>query len=497
MRKITNHSLFIRLCLLALISCPFTIQAADLMDIFRSARDHDPTWEATKLQFEAQKQVLVASESALYPKIISSADVKSVETSGSGNAIINPVYLNQDQLIACILEAQGGDTCNPPLTIRDDLGGSFSTYTVKVELVQPLYNYRMWREYNKSKILDNQSISAFESAQQDLILAIALSYFSVLEAHEQWQLSKTETELAEKQFDQTVKRFQLGLLPQNDVYDTRTALDLKRVELLIARTALENSQETLMLKTQRRDVSLATLSESLVVEAPQPRNVEEWVKIGLKQNRRLLAAHSKTLASEQDIAIAKGGFHPEINFGAGYQVSKNDEVAVASAPSVTLTGIGVQITYPIYMGGLTTARTTGAKLLYQSAIEEYEAVRRDVIRKVRNSYRKVNNDVKGVEAAQLAIHSSRKSLDAAEEGYSSGILPLVIVLKAQSDWFKAKKEHASARYRYILDSLELKYEAGTLAVEDLQVINSWLNEDILILPPADELEEEVEVDLFY
>lgn len=483
--------------LYALLILPLNTQAADLMDIFRSARDHDPSWEATKLQFEAEKQRLALSESALYPKIVSSGSAQDITTSGSGAAIINPVYLDQDILIDCLIQANDGDACNPPLTIRDDVDGSFDTYAIGVQMIQPLYNYRYWREYNKAKILDNQSISSFERAQQDLILSIAKAYFAVLEAHEQWELSKSETDSAEQQLEQTTKRHQLGLLPQVDVYDTRTALDLKRVELLIAKTTLENAQETLMLMTQRRDVSLATLSEALIVEAPQPRNVEEWVKKALKQNRKLLAAHSKTLAAEQDIAIKKSGYHPQIDFVAGYQVTKNDDVAVVSAPSVRRSGIGVSFTYPIYLGGQTTAEVTGAKLLYERTTEDYEAVRREVIRNVRNSYRKVNNDVRGVEAAEKAIHSSKRSLEAALEGYADGTRPLAVVLKAQSDWFRAKKDHASARYNFILDSLDLKYVAGTLAIEDLQVINSWLNVDKLILPPGQDLEDEVKVDLFY
>lgn len=497
MYKIFKLSLRLQLSLCSLFFLPYQAQAADLMDIFRSARDHDPSWEATKLQFEAEKQRLALSESALYPKVVSSATIQDIETSGSGVAIINPVYLDQDILLDCLIQANDGDACNPPLTIRDDIGGSYNTYTITVQLTQPLYNYKFWRNYNKAKILDEASFSSFESAQQDLILAIAKAYFSVLEAHEQWELSKTDTESAEKQLEQTTKGHQLGLLPQNDVYDTRTALDLKRVELLIAKTTLENTQETLMLMTQRRDVSLATLSEALIVEAPQPRNVEEWVKKGLKHNRKLLAAHSNTLAAEQEVAIKKGGYHPEIDLIAGYQVSKNDQVAIVSAPSVRQSGIGVQLRYPLYLGGQTTAEVTGAKLLYQRSTEDYESVRRDVIRKVRNSYRKVNNDVRGVEAAEQAIHSSKKSLEAALAAYSDGTRPLVMVLKAQSDWFRAKKDHASARYNYILDSLDLKYVAGTLAIEDLQVVNSWLSVDKLILPPGQDLEDEVKVDLFY
>jgi outer membrane protein len=204
-----------------------------------------------------------------------------------------------------------------------------------------------------------------------------------------------------------------------------------------------------------------------------------------------------TLSAEQELAEKRGGFHPEIDIIAGYTVSKNDDVAVESLPTVRKSGVGIQFKYPLYRGGLTTAEVKTGKLKYEKSIEDFELARREVIGKVRNSFRKVNNDVKGVQAAELSTHSSEKSLEASEAGYKNGTRPLGIVLKAQNDLFKARKEHSKARYNYILDSLRLKYHVGTLAIEDIQVVNSWLNTDKLILPPEISSTEEVKVDLFY
>ena len=52
------------------------------------------------------------------------------------------------------------------------------------------------------------------------------------------------------------------------------------------------------------------------------------------------------------------------------------------------------------------------------------------------------------------------------------------VLDAQSDLFAAELNYASARYDYILDTLNLKQAAGTLTVEDLAAINNWLKKTI-------------------
>jgi len=494
-----RHKQTLIFLLSSLVLNPGQSYAADLMDIFRGARDYSPGWKAKELEHKAKQQGVAAAEAGLYPQIVSSGSIRSMNTSGDGMAYINPVYLDEAALTQCIIEVSQNDSCNPPLIIRDNINDRFETYDIGISLVQPLYNYKLWRRYNRAELLNEASDSHFEYEKQQLMMSIAESYFGVLEAHEQWELSQNETELAESQLELAKKRFQLGLAPQNDVYDVRAALDASKVKLLLAKTALENAQENLMLLTQRRDVSLATLSDNMIIEAPRPRNVEEWVKKGLKYNRTLLTAHSATLAAEQELAESRGGYHPEVALIAGYSVSKNDRVSFENLPSVRTEGIGVQFKYPLYLGGLTTAEVKANTFKLEKALEDFELARREMIGKVRNSYRKVNNDIKGVEAAELAIHSSEKSLEASQAGYRNGTRPLGLVLKAQTDLFKAKKDYSSARYNYILDSLRLKFNAGTLTVEDMQVVNSWLNTNELILPPQAESDTAVggEENIFY
>lgn len=489
---------YLALVFTSLLTMASATYAADLVDIFRSSRDHDPQWASEKAKFKSQKQLLPAAEALLYPKISTSATTQSIKTSGSGIAIINPVYLDSTALTDCIIDVQVQNReCDPPLVIRDDLGGRYDTYTFSLVLSQPLYNYKLWQQYNQAKAHISMSIAKHEQSKQLFLLKVAKSYFEVLRAYESWEHAASEENASKTELAQTKKRFQLGITPQIDVYKLRATHDSKKVELLSAQSKLENAQEDLMLMTQRRDIAIATLSDNLVIEPPQPSNVEDWVKMGLEHNRALQVAHAMTLKAQDELKMEKGGFHPTIDLIAGQTISKNDNVAFESAPSVTKTGIGLQINYPIYQGGFTTAKVKFAHHKYNSTLDTYELTRRGVIRNVRNNYRKVHSSVKRVEAAAQAIHSSQKSLEASRAAYKDGLTPLVSVLKSQNDLFIAKKAHANARYDFIASSLSLKYEAGTLAVEDIQVINSWLNIDKLILPPDLMSGQSTNQDLFY
>ena len=48
------------------------------------------------------------------------------------------------------------------------------------------------------------------------------------------------------------------------------------------------------------------------------------------------------------------------------------------------------------------------------------------------------------------------------------------VLDAERDLFIARSDFSSARYGYLLNILSLKRAAGTLSLEDLEQVNSYL-----------------------
>ena len=46
---------------------------------------------------------------------------------------------------------------------------------------------------------------------------------------------------------------------------------------------------------------------------------------------------------------------------------------------------------------------------------------------------------------------------------------------ALKDSFNAKKNYSKAKYEYLISKLKLKKSIGTLSIDDLKVVNSWLN----------------------
>ena len=177
---------------------------------------------------------------------------------------------------------------------------------------------------------------------------------------------------------------------------------------------------------------------------------------------------------------ARSGHYPTVALTGQISRSHRNGDSSASARSVGNEGIevGIQLNLPLYQGGGIVSQTREARALHQQSLHQYEVVQRAVVRQTRQSFLGVQSGIAQVKALKQALISNQSALDAIRAGFQVGTRTSVDVLDAQSDLFAAELNYASARYDYILDTLNLKQAAGTLTVEDLAAINNWLKKTI-------------------
>jgi len=67
-------------------------------------------------------------------------------------------------------------------------------------------------------------------------------------------------------------------------------------------------------------------------------------------------------------------------------------------------------------------------------------------------------------------------VESTRAGFRVGTRTAVDVLNALRDLYAAQRDLADARYNYVVSRLRLKQAAGTLTVDDVRMVNSWLSE---------------------
>jgi outer membrane protein len=460
------------LALLALCACMNAVPAADLMAVYQRALQNDPQLreaEATRLAtLEAKPQAL----SALLPQVTGSALVSRERDKG-------PI-----------------DSTTPisPGVFEDYTIGKVTTTTHRygLDLKQNLFRWENWVALHRADAQVAQAEADFQAAQQDLIERVAQRYFDVLGAQDDLEAQQVALVSIKRQLDQAESRFQIGLIAVTDVEEARAARDSGAAAVIASKRALASTQELLREITGDAFDFLARPIEPFEMANPDPISEDRWVEMALQQNLSLVSSRLAADIAREDISTARGGHFPSLDLvGSRYKLKSDAEDTFPDgtpAGGTTLDQnqrtIGLQLTFPIYSGGLVSSQVRQAVYLHRAAKERVERVARQTEHDARDSYLGVLSEIARVKSLHRAVESNAIALRATESGYEAGTRTAVDVLQARQQWVQAQTDYSRSRYDYILNVVKLQQAAGTLSQQSLEKINSLLT-DAPPPPPAD------------
>jgi len=130
---------------------------------------------------------------------------------------------------------------------------------------------------------------------------------------------------------------------------------------------------------------------------------------------------------------------------------------------------------PVFSGGATRSAVKQSRFDLQEALSNLDLTQRQTAENTRELFIAITTDVARVRARLRGIESSRSALDAVQTGYEVGTRNIVDVLLAQQRLFLSEFQFASAKYRYINDTLRLKQMVGTLSPEDIYELNHFID----------------------
>jgi outer membrane protein len=117
-----------------------------------------------------------------------------------------------------------------------------------------------------------------------------------------------------------------------------------------------------------------------------------------------------------------------------------------------------------------------AVYLHRASREVLQRVTRETERQARDAYLGVLSEISRVEALAQAVESSRTALEATQAGFEVGTRTIVDVLDFQFQLFQAITNYRQARYDYLLNYMRLKQAAGSLQVQDLEVLEAYFED---------------------
>jgi outer membrane protein len=457
------------LTLFALCVSAASAPAADLLAVYQRALQNDPQLREAEANRLAVLETKPQALAALLPQL-----------TGSG-----VVTRQRDRGLSTITQPLS----SPPGPVQLQtypFDGRISTTTHRygIDLRQNLFRWENWVALQRADAQVAQAEADYQAAQQDLMERVAQRYFDVLAAQDDLEAQEVALTSIQHQLDQAESRFQIGLIAITDVEEARAAHDSGAAAVIAAKRLLASTQELLREITGDAFDRLARPIEPFELATPDPINEDRWVDMALQQNLALVSSRLAADIARDNISSARGGHFPSLDLvGSRYKMTTNGvDTFTDGTPAGGTTldqnqrTIGLQLTFPIYAGGMVSSQVRQAVYQHRAAKERVERVARQTEHDARDSYLGVLSEISRVKALRRAVESNATSLRATESGYEAGTRTAVDVLQSRQLWVRAQTDYSRSRYDYMLNVLKLQQAAGTLSQQSLERINSLLKD---------------------
>jgi outer membrane protein len=428
--------------------------AVDLLGVYQDGLKNDPTYSAAKTTYLSAMQDVPINRAVLLPQLV-------FGQSGGGSAFISKTQTSG--------ELSGSN---------DDY--SQRGYGFSLNLTQELFNFPDFEALKEAKLTVKSAAATYYAAAQDLMVRVATAYFTILKDQDVVRYTEANVESNKKSLDQATQQYNVGLKTLTDVYTSQAAYSSAVSEDVAAKNTLATDIENLRAITGKSYDAYDKLSDDFPLASPDPKSIEDWVKVSVNHNWSLKSSIYTMQAAMEEIKVQWGGHLPTVSLSASYGNNIYNQVGVAESDSgadrTKSAAAAVNMSIPIFEGGSVTANTKQAEYNYQTDVYDMELEYRTVVSDTRQDYLSVLSGISAVDADLISVKSNINALKGLEAGYKVGTQTMVDVLNQQSLLFQAQQSYATDRYNYVTSLINLKSDTGTLSQEDLEAINGWLGE---------------------
>ncbi len=428
--------------------------AADLQQIYREALSSDQQFAAARAAVAAAREKEPQGLAGLLPEISASAN-----TTWNDNTVEFPG-----------IDEEGARQKR-----------KFNSNGYSVALTQPLFNWQNIVTYSQSKLQVAQAEAQFAQARQELILRVAQAYLDVLAGEEVLRASQAQKTAIAEQLRQAKKMYEVGTVIITDSLEAESRFELALSQEIAAESDLEFKRDVLRSIIEKDPGTLAKLKPSVVLNPPQPAEIDKWVEAAKTGNFIVQAQEAAAEVAAKQVERNRAGHYPVVEIVGNAGRSNN---SVFSTPGgggflgvkqeTDFSNVGIQVTLPLFAGGRVNSLTREAAANRENAIAQLGTARRNAVVGSRQSYLAVVNGLAQIGALRAAVVASQASLKSNKLGYEGGVRTNIDVLNAEQQVFASRRDLARAYLDTLMGQLRLKSTVGSLSETDIQEINALL-----------------------
>ena len=340
--------------------------------------------------------------------------------------------------------------------VSDNSSSASVGLSVSVPLFQGLNLYNT----NKANQLNyDATVQDLEAAKRELRLAIMAYYMEVVYCKELLGVAEKQLELSESQHQRTQELFQVGRLPESNVYESAA-------QVATDRASLTEAQNNLMLKlldlaqaleidhTDDFDVVAPEtfMSDELPLTSPQ-----NTIQHALNHQPEMLAAQLRLQQAHYDLKAAKSAWYPSLSFYGGYSNGyyhyfTNDNANIPLSQQVKTNGrtqLGLSLNIPIFNSMQTKYRVKMTELGIENQQLNIENTSKQLKKEIQQAYYNAVAAKEKYVAAENSLKSSQLAYDYAQAGFEAGKTTLMELNESKNRLYKAESSQLQAKYEYL------------------------------------------------
>jgi outer membrane protein len=312
--------------------------------------------------------------------------------------------------------------------------------------------------------LENEKIE-----QNTLIVDIMGQFYQVLYTKGLENASKMQLDLSEKQLFRIQKMVETGKEALSQQYEIESQVSADNLAYTIAQNSSNQAVTVLKQMLQLKpgtafDVLLPDMNSTLITDTRY--NTDSIYSIALQTLPRLKAINYELEASKKQIAAARGDIAPSLSLGGavytGYfkviggetadQISFADQLKNNNSQAVYLS-----LNIPIFNKYTTGRKIKLAKIRKEDNELRLELEKNNLFIDIENACLNFNRGKDEFQAAEANYTFNKRSFNAVEKKFESGLVDVTDYSAAKTTLFKAETEELRTKLQLLIRKLTIRF----------------------------------------
>lgn len=334
-------------------------------------------------------------------------------------------------------------------------------YDIGVALALPLYTGgRLSQGIVVADLGKNIAVETERLGRQELTFNVSSVYLKILHLADLDQAYAARIASLEAQERRVQLLVKVGKAPRLDLLKTQVLLTKARHD----RLKIQHSrQEAYTLLYNLLGSSRPQEETPLVPYAAggDPSWTLEQLKTASREHRpEIRIATDQISTSEAQVAIARAARRPDVSLVGAYR-----ERAGSDTDFIDDWSVGVQLSLPLFDGGVRRNRVDQAALAREQAAQAAEQTRLDVDKQVEDAWNRYREALSRVDVTARSVQEAEEALAIERLRYEQGVGLVTDLLDAETSLLTAQADRLQAEFDVIVARVEVLRATGELSTD--------------------------------